>query len=75
MKGLPALEAAGINVKIVAAISEELFERQPQAYRDAVLPAQAKHDMMIVTTGTRRMWPVRDVGPPDDGILAGVRLA
>ncbi len=63
LSALPDLEAAGINVKVVAAISEDLFDRQPQAYRDSVLPAEAKHDMMIVTTGTRRMWPVRDVGP------------
>ncbi|MCY4013445.1 MAG: hypothetical protein OXG82_12090 [Gammaproteobacteria bacterium] len=63
LSALPDLEAAGINVKVVAAISEELFDRQPQAYRDSVLPPEAKQDMMIVTTGTRRMWPVRDVGP------------
>ena len=63
MRTLPDLEAQGINVKVVAAISEELFDRQPQAYRDSVLPPEAKHDMMVVTTGTRRMWPVRDVGP------------
>ena len=60
---LPELEAAGINVKVVAAISEELFDRQPQAYRERVLPAEARHDMMVVTTGTQRVWPVKDVGP------------
>jgi transketolase len=60
---LPRLEAAGINVKVVACISEELFDRQPQAYRNEVLPDAAKQDMMIVTTGTQRMWPVRDPGP------------
>ena len=63
VRALPDLEAQGINVKVVAAISEDLFDRQPKAYRDAVLPPEAKHDMMIVTTGTRRMWPLRDVGP------------
>ena len=63
MRALPELEAEGINVKVVAAISEELFERQPKAYRNAVLPPEARHDLMIVTTGTQRMWPVRDVGP------------
>ena len=30
---LPKLEQAGINVKVIAAISEELFDRQPAAYR------------------------------------------
>lgn len=63
VRALPALEAEGINVKVVAAISEELFDRQPQAYRDAVLPPEAKYDLMVVSTGTRRMWPVRDIGP------------
>jgi len=63
---LPKLEAAGINVKVVAAISEELFDRQPQAYRDAVLPREALYDLMVVSTGTRRVWPLRDVGPLTD---------
>ena len=63
MRALPELEAEGINIKVVAAISEELFERQPNAYRNAVLPPEARHDLMIVTTGTQRMWPLRDVGP------------
>ena len=40
---------------MVAAISEELFDRQQQAYRDAVLPAAARNDLMVVTTGTKRM--------------------
>ena len=40
-----------------------LFARQPEAYRDAVLPAEAKLDMMVVTTGTQRMWPLQDPGP------------
>ncbi len=61
VQALPHLEEQGINVKVVAAISEELFDRQPQAYRDAVLPAAARNDLMVVTTGTKRMWPVRDV--------------
>jgi transketolase len=63
---LPRLEAAGINVKVVAAISEELFRRQPQAYRDSVLPPEGKYDMMVCSTGTRRVWPVSGVGPLTD---------
>ena len=66
MRALPALEKDGINVKVIAAISEELFERQPKTYREAVLPPEARHDLMVVTTGTRRMWPLRDVGPLTD---------
>jgi transketolase len=63
---LPKLEAAGVNVKVVAAISEELFDRQPEAYRRSVLPPQAYYDLMVVSTGTRRVWPLRGVGPLTD---------
>jgi transketolase len=63
---LPKLEEAGINVKVVAAISEELFDRQPEAYRKSVLPPEAYYDLMVVSTGTRRVWPLRDVGPLTD---------
>ncbi len=63
---LPTLEAAGINVRVIAAISEELFDRQPEAYRQSVLPPEAYYDLMVVSTGTRRVWPLRDVGPLTD---------
>jgi hypothetical protein len=63
---LPALEAAGVNVKVIAAISEELFDRQPESYRNAVLPPEALYDLMIVSTGTRRVWPLKAVGPLTD---------
>jgi hypothetical protein len=53
-------------VKVIAAISEDLFDRQPEAYRHAVLPPEAAQDLMFVTTGTRRMWPLRGVGPLAD---------
>ena len=66
VKVLPKLEAAGVNVKVIAAISEELFDRQPQAYRDSVLPPGAVYDLMVVSTGTRRMWPLRNLGPLTD---------
>ena len=63
---LPRLDAAGLNVKIIAAISEELFDRQPAAYRQAVLPPEALADLMVVSTGTRRVWPLKAVGPLTD---------
>jgi transketolase len=59
---LPRLEQAGLNVKVIAAISEELFDRQPEAYRQRVLPPGAELDLMFVMSGTRRMWPLRNVG-------------
>jgi transketolase len=63
---LPGLEKAGINVKVIAAISEELYDRQPEAYRNSVLPPEAYYDAMVVSTGTRRMWPVKNLGPLTD---------
>jgi len=55
-----------VNVKVIAAISEDLFDRQPQAYRDSVLPPEARYDLMVVSTGTRRVWPLRNLGPLTD---------
>ena len=66
VSALPRLEADGVNVKVVAAISEELFARQSDEYRASVLPSEAIYDMMVVSTGTRRMWPVQNAGPLTD---------
>src|SRR6266498_356598 len=66
VRALPRLAQAGVNVKVIAAISEELFDRQPEAYRQSVLPPEARYDLMVVSTGTRRMWPIRNVGPLTD---------
>ena len=50
--------------------------------RQAVLPPEARYDLMVVSTGTRRMWPIRDVGPLTDeasltliGTTSGSRAA
>ncbi len=63
---LPSLEALGINVKVISAISEDLFDRQPEEYRNSVLPKGAVEDLMFVSSGTRRMWPLRNVGALTD---------
>jgi len=63
---LPQLEEQDVNVKVIAAISDELFQRQPESYRNSVLPPGALLDMMVVTTGTRRVWPAQNVGPLTD---------
>jgi transketolase len=31
-----------------------------------VLPPEAYYDLMVVSTGTRRVWPIRDLGPLTD---------
>jgi len=66
VKAIPRLEQAGINVKVISAVSEELFDRQPESYRNSVLPLAARNDLMFVTGATRRMWPLRNVGPLTD---------
>ncbi len=55
VKILPELDREGLNVKIVAAISPELFALQPQAYRDRVLPWHEWLDSMTITNGARRL--------------------
>ena len=60
---LGTLDEEGLNVKIISAISEELFHRQSLSYQESVLPQSAKYDMMVISTGTKRMWPVNGVGP------------
>ena len=63
---LPRLDEAGLNVKVIAAVSEELFDRQPEEYRYSVLPPEAYYDLMVVSTGTRRVMPIRNLGPLTD---------
>ena len=66
VKQLPRLERAGVNVKIISSIREELFDRQPRVYGNSVLPPEAFYDLMVVSTGMRRVWPLRGVGPLTD---------
>ena len=66
VKVLPKLQAAGINVKVIAAVSEELFDRQPEAYRNSVLPPGSRQDMMFITGATKRVWPLRNAGAQAD---------
>jgi transketolase len=51
---------------VSSAISEELFDRQPVAHRNSVLPPEAFYDLMVVSTGTWRVWSVCGVGPLTD---------
>lgn len=55
VKVLPELDKAGLNVKVVAAISPQLFKIQPQAYQDEVLSFADKLDSMAITNRARRL--------------------
>ncbi len=60
---LPELDRAGLNVKIVAAISPQLFRRQDAAYREATMSAADRWDAMAVTNGARRLMSDWITGP------------
>lgn len=52
---LPTLASKGLNVKIVAVPSPQLFAAQPQEYRDRVLTTADRWDSTYVTNRSRRL--------------------
>jgi transketolase len=52
---LPELDAEGINVRVVAAISPQLFARQPEDYRRSVSGAAGGLDAMVITNGAFKL--------------------
>ena len=52
---LSEIDAAGLNVKIVAAISPQLFARQSRSYRDAVCSPADRIDAMVITNGAFKL--------------------
>ncbi|HET9808651.1 MAG TPA: transketolase [Candidatus Limnocylindria bacterium] len=55
VKILPQLDERGLNVKIVAAISPQLFAVQSQAYRDEIASAADRVDAMVISNRSRRV--------------------
>lgn len=54
-KVLPDLDREGLNVKVIAAISPELFRLQPREYRERVLPEVDWVDSMCITNRALRL--------------------
>jgi transketolase len=52
---LPQLDANGINVRIVAAISPQLFARQPAEYQRSVIGPADRLDAMVITNGAYKL--------------------
>ena len=52
---LPELERSGLNVKVVAAISPQLFHRQDSSYRESVVPPADFVDSMVITSGAFKL--------------------
>ena len=55
VKLLPDLDRLGLNVKIVAAISPQLFSLQSKEYQESVLSLHDRMDSMAVTNRARRL--------------------
>jgi transketolase len=60
---LPRFEAEGLNVRVAAVISEDLFRSMPVKYRLRVLPHSERFNAMVVSTFTKRVPPVANLGP------------
>jgi transketolase len=55
VKVLPRLDERGLNVKIVAAISPQLFALQDERYRDEIASAADRVDAMVISNRSRRV--------------------
>lgn len=55
VKILPELDRAGLNVKVIAAVSPQLFALQDQAYRDRIAPLGDRWDAMVISNRARRV--------------------
>ncbi len=55
VKVLPELDRRGLNVKIVAAISPQLFALQDLYYREATVSAADRWDAMVITNGAFKL--------------------
>ena len=52
---LPELDRAGLNVKVVAAISPQLFQLQDVAYREQTISPADRWDAMVITNGAFKL--------------------
>jgi transketolase len=51
---LPQLDARGLNVKVVASVSPQLFERQDAAWQERVASEAERWDAMCISNGSLR---------------------
>jgi transketolase len=55
VKVLPELTKAGLNVKLVAAVSPQLFAAQPAEYRQSILTPADRIDSTVISNRGRRV--------------------
>jgi len=54
IQALPAIDAAGVNIKIVVAASPQLFDLQDEDYQNTVISAGDMANSTYITNGSRR---------------------
>ena len=54
VKILPRIKEAGLNVKLVAAVSYELFKLQPESYQKSIVSESDWMDSTVITNTARR---------------------
>ncbi|HEU5329577.1 MAG TPA: hypothetical protein VFU78_15910 [Thermomicrobiales bacterium] len=52
---LPKLDELGLNVKLVAVVSPELFHRQPKEYQEQLISPADQLDLTYITNSARRL--------------------
>jgi transketolase len=60
---LPELDRQGLNVKVVMALSPQLFRRQSREYRDRVCGPVDRVDAMVITNGAFKLMQDWAAGP------------
>lgn len=60
---LDRLDEEGLNVRVASVVSPELFADQSPEYRAHVYPDAQRFDSMVVSTMTKRVPPLPDLGP------------
>jgi transketolase len=55
VKVLPELDRRGLNVRVVAAVSPQLFARQSADYRESICSAADRWDSMAITNGALKL--------------------
>ena len=53
VKILPRLDEAGLNVKLIAAVSHELFKMQPESYQQSIVSDEDWLDSTFITNAAR----------------------
>jgi transketolase len=63
VRSLPELDRLGLNVKVVAAISPQLFRRQTPGYQREVIGPADRMDAMVITNGAFKLMQDWAAGP------------